>query len=75
MYIDNVCRIFPMTVKALSEYGSVLWTKNKEPIIWNIYAEGDGAKMYKSFYDFSKSVFISKTEAEQALAERMKNEP
>lgn len=69
---DGMYRIFPMTVTKISPYGSVRWIKDKEPTVWNIYATSDYTYMYKDFYDFGKTVFLTKEEAEKALKARIK---
>lgn len=68
---DGNYKIFPMTVKTISEYGTLRQVK-KDKTIWNIYAESDYTYMYKSFADFGKTVFSTKEEAEKKLKE-MKN--
>ncbi len=37
--------------------------------IWNVYAETDYTKAYFKFFDFWKTVFLTKSEAEAALKE------
>ena len=69
---DGNYKIFPMTVKTISEYGTLRQVK-KDKTIWNIYAESDYTYMYKSFADFGKTVFSTKEEAERML-EEMKND-
>lgn len=68
---DNKYRVFPMIIKSLNEYGSIRWTKEKEPVVWNIYAESPehSTYMYKSFYELNKSWFLSEKEAKEKLAE------
>ena len=66
---DGVYRIFPMTVRKILPYGSVLWVKGRDPIIWHIYATSDYTEMYKSFYDFGKSLFITEEGAKEKLKE------
>lgn len=65
---DENYKIFPMTVKTISEYGTLRQVK-KDITIWNIYAESDYTYMYKSFEDFGKTVFSTKEEAEKKLEE------
>lgn len=65
---DGNYKIFPMTVKTISEYGTLRQVK-KDKTIWNIYAESDYTYMYKSFVDFGKTVFNTKEEAEKKLEE------
>ncbi len=64
---DGIYRIFPMKVTKVVPYGSIRWIKGKEPAIWNVYAISDYTDMYKSFYDFGKTVFLMQEEAEAAL--------
>ena len=66
---DEIYRIFPMTITKIVVHGSVRWIQGKEPSIWNIYAMSDYTDMYKSFYDIGRSLFLTKEEAEQKLAE------
>lgn len=70
---DGIYRICPMIVKSLSHYGQARKDKNGCIQAWNIYAESDYTYMYKSFYDFGKTVFLTEQEAKEALW-RMKNE-
>ncbi len=70
---DGIYRIFPMKVTKVLPYGSIRWIKGKEPTIWNVYAVSDYTDMYKSFYDFGRTVFLTQTEARDALG-RMENE-
>lgn len=65
---DEVFRIFPMEVKAVAEFGELLRTSSR-CCVWNIYAESDYTKMYKSFYDIGTSVFLTREEAEVKLKE------
>lgn len=69
---DGNYKIFPMIVKAISEYGTLRQVK-KDITIWNIYAESDYTYMYKSFADFGKTVFSTKEESEKKLEEMKKN--
>lgn len=59
---DGKCRIFEMKVCHISPFGSV--RKGKR---WNVYLEDDYTKAYRSFYDFDKTIFLTQTEAEEAL--------
>ena len=68
---DGNYKIFPMTVKSISEYGTLRQVK-KDITIWNIYAESDYTYMYKSFADFGKTVFSTKEEAVKKLEEMKK---
>lgn len=65
---DGVFRIFPMEVKVVIPYGELRYT-SRSYSMWNIYAESDYTKMYKSFYDIGTSVFLTKEEAEAKLKE------
>ena len=69
---DGVFRIFPMEVKVVAAFGELLRTSSR-CCVWNIYAESDYTKMYKSFYDIGTSVFLTREEAESKLKEREKN--
>jgi hypothetical protein len=60
--------LFSMVVKDISPYGTLRQYKSGD-CVWNIYAESDYTYMYKSFYDFGKTVFLTKSEAEQTLKE------
>lgn len=70
---DGIYRIYPMIVKSLVPYGQIKNDKNGNICVWNVYAESDYTYMYKSFYDFGKTVFLTEQEAKEAL-ERIKNE-
>ncbi len=37
--------------------------------VWNVYAEADYTKAYFKFFDFGKTVFLTRPDAERALAE------
>lgn len=37
--------------------------------VWNVYAETDYTKAYFKFFDFGKTVFLTREEAEAALKE------
>jgi hypothetical protein len=65
---DGVFRIFPMEVKVVAAFGELLRTSSRCRV-WNIYAESDYTKMYKSFYDIGTSVFLTREEAEAKLKE------
>lgn len=65
---DEVFRIFPMEVKAVAEFGELLRTSSR-CCVWNIYAESDYTKMYKSFYDIGTSVFLTEEKAMEKLKE------
>lgn len=67
---DDKYRIFPMTVCRIVTFGSPRFLKDNEIEVWNIYAESDYCKMYKSFYDIGKTVFLTREEAEAVLKER-----
>lgn len=65
---DGVFRIFPMEVKVVAAFGELLRISSR-CCVWNIYAESDYTKMYKSFYDIGTSVFLTREEAEVKLKE------
>ncbi len=65
---DGVFRIFPMEVKVVIPYGELRYT-SRSYSMWNIYAESDYTKMYKSLYDIGTTVFLTKEEAEAKLKE------
>lgn len=70
---DGKWHIFPMVVKSVRPYGAVRYTKKeKEPTVWNIYAEGDSTYMYKNFYELGKSWFYMEEEAKAALNGKLK---
>lgn len=64
---DGIYRIYPMIVKSLVPYGQIKNDKNGNICVWNVYAESDYTYMYKSFYDFGKTVFLNEPEAQEAL--------
>lgn len=66
---DDKYRIFPMTVCRIVTFGSPRVLKDNEIEVWNIYAESDYCKMYKSFYDIGRTVFLTREEAEVVLKE------
>ena len=59
---DEEYRVFDMRVGKVVHYGS---TYNGE--VWNVYLIGTYTYAYKSFYDFGKTVFLTRDAAEQAL--------
>lgn len=59
---DGEYHIFEMKVCNINPFGDV--RKGKA---WNIYLEDDYTKAYRSFYDFGKTVFLTRREAELAL--------
>lgn len=67
---DGKYHMFEMMVCAINPFGDV--RKGK---VWNVYLEcvDDCSKAYRSFYDFGKTVFTVKEEAEQVL-KKMKSE-
>ena len=65
---DGVFRIFQMEVKVVIPYGELRYA-SRSYSMWNIYAESDYTKMYKSFYDIGTSLFLTQEEAEAKLAE------
>lgn len=65
---DGIFRIFPMEVKVVAAFGELLRTSSR-CCVWNIYAESDYTKMYKSFYDIGTSVFLTEEAAKAKLAE------
>lgn len=70
---DGVYRIFPMNVAQVVPFGSVRWVKGKKPTLWNIYAVSDYTDMYKNFYDFGRTVFLTEEDAKQALRSKLEN--
>lgn len=60
--------IIEMTVGCVEPCGAI---RNHKGIceIWNVYAETDYAKGYLKFFDFEKTVFLTREEAEAALKE------
>lgn len=64
---DGIYRIYPMIVKSLVPYGQIKRGKNGDVCVWNIYAESDYTYMYKSFYEFGKTIFLTEQEANEVL--------
>ncbi len=60
---DEKYRIFEMKVCHINPFGDV--RKGK---IWNVYLEDGCTKAYRSFYNFGKTVFLTRKEAEAKLA-------
>ena len=69
---DGICRIFPMVVGNVCEFGSPRTTRNGLPEVWNVYATGDRTYMYASFYEEGKTWFINETDALAALKNKTK---
>lgn len=61
---DKEFHIFKMMVCAVNLFGDTRKGKT-----WNVYLEciDDCSKSYRSFYDFGKTVFLTRDEAEEAL--------
>lgn len=65
---DKKYRIFDMRVGKVVPFGS-----NYNDDVWNVYLIGTYTYAYRSFYDFGKTVFLTREEAEKALKEREAN--
>lgn len=67
---DNINRIFKMKVCNVCEYGS-FYNGLKNKFVWNIYLEDEEGfgYSYATFYDFNKSVFLTREQAELKLKE------
>ena len=61
-------QIIEMKVGCVEPYGAVRNYKGTCEV-WNIYAETDYTKAYFKFFDFEKTVFLTREEAEAALEE------
>ena len=63
---DGKYHMFEMMVCAINPFGGI-----RKGTVWNVYLEcvDDCSKAYKSFYDFGKTVFLKRAEAEQKLKE------
>ena len=61
---DGEWHIFEMKVCAVNPFGDTRKGKT-----WNVYLEctNDCTKAYRSFYDFGRTVFLTQSEAEEAL--------
>lgn len=71
---DEVYRKFPMTVKVVVPWGSLITTKENEAILWNFYAESDYTYIRKSFYDIGISVFMTEEAADEKIRELEENQ-
>lgn len=60
---EGIYEYFPYIIKSVSPYGSVHMD------VWNIYAEDDYCKTYKSFYELGKTFTFSKEEADKICKE------
>lgn len=60
--------IIEMKVCCVEPCGAI---RNRKGVceVWNVYAETDYTKGYFKFFDFGKTVFLTRTEAERALEE------
>lgn len=65
---DGKYRIFEMKVCNIVPFGDL--RKGK---VWNVYLEDECSKTYRSFYDFGKTVFHTREEAEAALKRKVGN--
>ncbi len=62
-------KIVEMKVGCVEPWGAI--RNHKETCeVWNVYAETDCTKAYFKFFDFSKTVFLTRGEAEAALERR-----
>lgn len=60
--------IIEMKVECVEPCGAIRQHKGVCEI-WNVYAETDYTKAYFKFFDFGKTVFLTRAEAEAALKE------
>ena len=60
--------ITEMKVGCIELFGAI---RNHKGVceVWNVYAEADYTKNYFKFFDFGKTVFLTKEEAESVLKE------
>ena len=58
--------IIKMKVGCVESYGAIRNHKGVREI-WNVYAETDYTKGYFKFFDFGKTIFLTREEAEAAL--------
>ena len=65
---NGIVRIFEMKVCNVCEYGS-FHNGSKKKFVWNIYMEDEKGfgYSYGTFYDFGKTIFLTREEAEQSL--------
>ena len=60
---EGVYEYFPYIIKSVSPYGSVHMD------VWNIYAEDDYCKVYKSFYELGRTFTFDEIEADKICKE------
>ena len=67
---DGITRILKMTVGKVIPFGDYYKSSVEEySKLWNLYLFDKYSYSYKSFYDFGKTVFLTKEEAEAKLKE------
>ena len=73
--IDNkIRRVYEMEVMIIYPFGALYEDEEKEiSRVYNLFLDGNVYYKHCTFYDIGKSVFLTKAEAEQALA-KMKGE-
>lgn len=65
---DGKYRIFEMKVCNIVPFGYF-----RKGEVWNVYLEDKRSKAYRSFYDFGKTLFHTREEAEAALKRKVGN--
>lgn len=68
IFENGESEIVKMKVGCVEPYGAIMQHKGIYKI-WNVYAEADHTKAYFKFFDFEKTVFLTKEKAEAALKE------
>lgn len=71
---DDEWEIVPMVITCYSPYGSIRKVKDKEPQIWNIFAESNYTYLYERIENLGKTWFLTEDDAEEARKERSGNE-
>lgn len=66
---ESVKRIHEMEVLDVNPFGSIYYEDNEIIKIYNIYLDGSIGYLHCRFSDIGKTVFLTKSEAEQKLKE------
>ena len=66
---NGVYEYYPYIIKSVSPYGSCNSIVDGIPKVWNIYAEDNYCKTYKSFYELGRTFTFDEIEADKICKE------
>lgn len=68
--IANKTRLYEMEILSIYPFGALYEDEEKEiSRVYNLFLDGNVYYKHCTFYDFGKTVFLTREEAEKALAE------